>query len=107
MIESLAIRNFRCFSDLKIRDLKRVNLFSGKNNAGKTALLESIYLQLGPGNPALSVFVNAFRGIESFKKDPDDIWGWLFSGSDSPPFCGPVRMRGWHGCCWAARARRP
>ncbi len=31
----------------------------------------------------------------------------LRKGTDSPPFCGPVRMRGWHGCCWAARARRP
>jgi AAA15 family ATPase/GTPase len=40
MYQSFQAKNFRCFEDLKIRDLARVNLIAGLNNIGKTALLE-------------------------------------------------------------------
>ena len=43
MLDSLQIRNFRCFEDLKIESLGRVNLIVGKNSVGKTSLLEAIY----------------------------------------------------------------
>lgn len=44
ILNSLEIRNFRAFHDLKIDHLKRVNLIVGKNNIGKTSLLEAIQL---------------------------------------------------------------
>jgi len=44
MITSLEINNFRMFSCLKIEKLSRVNLISGKNNAGKSSFLESVFL---------------------------------------------------------------
>jgi hypothetical protein len=47
MIESFRIQNFRCFADLTIGPLGRVNLITGKNNAGKTALLEALFLYSG------------------------------------------------------------
>ncbi len=43
-LNSLEIRNFRAFRDLKIEHLGRVNLLVGKNNVGKTNLLEAIQL---------------------------------------------------------------
>ena len=45
MYKSFRVKNFRCFKDLQINDLGRVNLIAGKNNTGKTALLEAMYLQ--------------------------------------------------------------
>ncbi len=42
MLDSLHIQNYRLFKDLKIEKLGQVNLISGKNNCGKTALLEAI-----------------------------------------------------------------
>src|SRR5436309_13909396 len=42
ILNSLEIRNFRGFQDLKIERLGRVNLLVGKNNVGKTSLLEAI-----------------------------------------------------------------
>jgi hypothetical protein len=42
MLTSFIAQNFRLFSKLEIRGLSRVNLFVGKNNAGKSALLEAI-----------------------------------------------------------------
>src|SRR5579859_3651929 len=44
ILNSLEIRNFRAFRDLKIEHLGRVNLLVGKNNVGKTSLLEAIQL---------------------------------------------------------------
>jgi hypothetical protein len=44
MIESFRIQNFRCFADLTVGPLGRVNLIAGKNNAGKTALLEALFV---------------------------------------------------------------
>jgi AAA15 family ATPase/GTPase len=38
MIEDIEITNFRCFDRLKVSGFKRVNLISGNNNIGKTAL---------------------------------------------------------------------
>ncbi len=42
MLDSLHIKNFRCFEDLTIPSLGRVNLIVGKNNSGKSTLLEAI-----------------------------------------------------------------
>lgn len=44
ILHSLEIRNFRAFHDLKIDRLGRINLFVGKNNVGKTSLLEALQL---------------------------------------------------------------
>ena len=43
MYKSFHVKNFRCFKDLQINDLGRVNLIAGKNNTGKTALMEAMY----------------------------------------------------------------
>jgi AAA15 family ATPase/GTPase len=48
MIEDIEINNFRCFDRLKVSGCKRINLISGKNNVGKTALLEAIFLDVTP-----------------------------------------------------------
>ena len=42
MLERLHIRNYRVFNELKIDQLSRINLIAGKNNSGKTSLLEAI-----------------------------------------------------------------
>jgi AAA domain, putative AbiEii toxin, Type IV TA system len=44
MIRKLTINGFRCFRELRVNPLTRVNLFVGQNNAGKTSLLEAVEL---------------------------------------------------------------
>ena len=51
VLGSLEITNFRAFSHLKIERLGRVNLITGKNNVGKTCLLEALRLYASDGSP--------------------------------------------------------
>lgn len=44
MYQSFKITNFRCFDALELNDLGRVNLIAGKNNTGKSSLLEAVHV---------------------------------------------------------------
>ncbi|MDI9358705.1 MAG: AAA family ATPase [Phycisphaerales bacterium] len=43
MISSFHIQHYKGFEDFKVEHLKRLNLITGKNNVGKTSLLEVIF----------------------------------------------------------------
>lgn len=49
LLDSLEIKGYRCFEHLTIEKLGRVNLVVGKNNVGKTALLEALWLYANRG----------------------------------------------------------
>ena len=44
MLRSLKIENFRCFQNFELQQLGRINLLVGKNNSGKTSILEAVHL---------------------------------------------------------------
>lgn len=50
ILDSLEIRNFRGLKELKIEKLGRVNLIVGKNNVGKTSVLEALTLYARPAS---------------------------------------------------------
>lgn len=62
MINEIAINNFRCFQQITLSDLKRVNVIVGPNGSGKTALMEAIFLATG-ASPELALRIKAFRGL--------------------------------------------
>src|SRR5258708_2394516 len=53
ILNSLEVRRFRAFEHLQIEHLGRVNLIVGKNNVGKTCLLEAAQLYVRNGSPML------------------------------------------------------
>ena len=53
MLNSVHIKNFRLFKDFHIDDLARVNLIVGKNNVGKSSLLEAISLLVNQQAPSI------------------------------------------------------
>ena len=63
MYTSFGIGNFRCFKDISVQPLARVNLICGENNSGKTTLLEALWLHSGPNSPDLGLRLSNFRGI--------------------------------------------
>jgi hypothetical protein len=52
VLDSLEIKNFRAFKHLRIEKLGRVNLIVGKNNVGKSSVLEALWLYILRGEPA-------------------------------------------------------
>jgi len=54
-INNLTFSNFKCFKELNLNNIKRVNLIGGKNNIGKTSFMEGIELFVSsPDSSALS-----------------------------------------------------
>jgi AAA15 family ATPase/GTPase len=49
-MKDLKINNYKCLNDITISELKRVNLFTGKNNTGKSTILEALSLFAVRGN---------------------------------------------------------
>ena len=62
MVESLNVQNFRCFRQLELHGLRRINIVVGDNASGKTALLESIRLGL-VASPNVVAQLNQWRGM--------------------------------------------
>ena len=96
MFKSLRIRNYRVFKDLEISGLHRINLIAGKNNSGKTSLLEAIFLLSSGGNPQLAINSNVIRGdpgaaatMEAIETD----WKYLFHNLG---FTLPIEIKGHH-----------
>ncbi|MFA0758719.1 MAG: hypothetical protein NOOUEUKL_001385 [Candidatus Fervidibacter sp.] len=83
MYKSFTIYHFRCFRELKLEGLARFNLFIGRNNVGKTALLEALFIHAGAYNPELTLRVSAFRGIE--------VISFRWSGWEEAPWEGIFR----------------
>ncbi len=79
MLKEIEIQNFRCFEKTKISGFEKVNLISGKNNAGKTALLEAILLNNSPRPENVILLKNIRRESLNFSKSlPEKAWDNLF-----------------------------
>ncbi len=50
-LDSLRVTGFRAFTDLRLEPLGRVNLIVGRNNCGKTTLLEALRVYYSRGEP--------------------------------------------------------
>ena len=62
MFNKIEIERFRGIRYASIEGFKQINLFFGKNNCGKSSLLESLFLASGLSNPLLPIHVNFMRG---------------------------------------------
>lgn len=92
MLDRLRIRNYRVFGDLEITRLSRVNVVAGGNNAGKTSLLEALFLLSGGGNPHLALNPSITRTANDIETRSDaritgdsvreTLWKPLFFGFD-------------------------
>ena len=68
MFSNIYIKNYRGLRNAELNKLSQINLLFGKNNCGKSSILESIFLISGQSNPTLPVNVNSLRGISSFSE---------------------------------------
>ncbi len=78
MITDVLIRNFKCFKSLTVPELGRITLISGRNNVGKTALLEALFLFLDQRNPTTVLNQYSRRGIKQITLTTEAIWDPIF-----------------------------
>lgn len=64
MFRDIEIERFRSIRHARIEGFRQINLFFGKNNCGKSSLLESLFLASGLSNPLLPMHVNFVRGYQ-------------------------------------------
>lgn len=69
MLRSLEIKNFRTLEDFRVDRLGRVNLIVGKNNSGKSTVLEALRIYAGNANRGLLETIAA-------EHDEPTIAGW-------------------------------
>lgn len=92
MLKNLRIRNYRAIAELRIDELRRINLISGRNNSGKTTLLEALLI-LSSGHPEITLHTAIIRGMRSERLPPAAIpsiyWRQMFSSLD---FAIPIEI---------------
>lgn len=69
MIKNITLRNYRAFERYSLTELKRVNLLVGKNNCGKTSVLEGIYFAGSRGDLRALKRIALSRGEVLAKRD--------------------------------------
>ena len=76
MYKSIKVFNFKCFERLEVNDLKRLNVFVGKNGVGKTALMEAIFLHSMVFDPCSVYSLEELRGLDCVCIDRG-VGGWV------------------------------
>lgn len=72
MFEELRIRRFRLFDEFHIGSLGRINVLTGRNNSGKTTLLEAILQLCGGGHQGAVLTSNQMRELVQPGASPSD-----------------------------------
>ena len=69
MFKKLEVYHFRGIKEAVIDNLGQVNLFWGKNNCGKSSLLDALFLVSGMSNPMLPLTINQIRQYGNVSPD--------------------------------------
>ncbi len=83
MFTKVSFQNLRCFKDFTLENLTPITLISGRNNVGKTTVLEGIFLLLAYRNMDVFQKINNWRSLEPFVR-PSSPWETLFPNMDVP-----------------------
>ncbi len=65
-VQQIEIHNFKCFERLQVQGFGQVNLIGGDNNIGKTAFMETCYLN-GMAKD-IGSFLGALANIVTFER---------------------------------------
>ena len=90
MIQDVEIFNFKCFKSLYLPELSRVNIVAGRNNVGKTSLLEALWIFHDRKAPQMFLKTLAWRGIPRVATDARSVWAPFFHGLD---LNSPISMK--------------
>jgi len=79
LLPSFYLENFRLFDKLEVKRLGRVNLIVGRNNAGKSAFLEAVYIYAAGADTEVFSELIQSRQEHWNPRGQDNIKGFSFS----------------------------
>ncbi|MFH1075375.1 MAG: ATP-binding protein [Pseudomonadota bacterium] len=82
MITKLTIEGFKGFEHIEVLKLSRVSLLGGRNNVGKTSIMEALFMFLDRLNPQMILRQFAWRGVGSIVLDPESMYAPVFFDYD-------------------------
>jgi GTPase SAR1 family protein len=80
MIKNIELKNFKNFLEFKLNKLKPINLIVGKNNVGKTNLIEALFIGSNPTNLSLFITTITNRSRLFFPQ----LLEYFFSNAEKP-----------------------
>jgi AAA15 family ATPase/GTPase len=78
MIQKIAINNFKHLSELTLEQVTPITIIGGKNNTGKTTLLEALFMFYDRAHPEVILRHRHWRGVNVIDLSPYRLWA--FSG---------------------------
>lgn len=81
MISEYTVKNYKALRNLRLEDMSRMTLIAGKNNAGKSSVLESIFFMIDFCSPEVFFKLSRFRN-KPIIMGTLDLWEYLFSSQD-------------------------
>lgn len=78
MLDRLEIENFRGIRNCLLDDIAPVTLISGKNDAGKSTVLDAIYFLTVHSSPYVFGDLNELRAIQT-NNNTTDVWNRIFN----------------------------
>jgi hypothetical protein len=82
MITELEISGYKALKQVTIKGLRRLTLLGGRNNTGKTSVLEAFFLSRDWGHPEQLTRHLKWRGLEAFVTDSQSSWAPAFTNFD-------------------------
>lgn len=79
MIKKVYIRNFKGLTELSVDNISRITIFGGKNNVGKSTLLEALFMFLDRFNANMTIRQLNWRGVREISLTPNDIFYPIFN----------------------------
>ncbi|MCU9686190.1 AAA family ATPase [Escherichia coli] len=61
MIKDIHLKNFKCFESITLKQLKTLNVISGKNNFDKTTIIDAIFSIYDEKSPEALLKVKSLR----------------------------------------------
>ena len=88
MITQVEIENFKLFQNIQLSNIQRINLISGRNNIGKSSILEALFLYMDHTSFDSFSKLNGFRGASGI--GTTGLWEPLFYEMNSAK---PIKIK--------------
>jgi AAA15 family ATPase/GTPase len=82
MIQEIFIDNFKQLRELTLEQVAPITIIGGKNNTGKTTLLEALFMFYDRAHPEVILRHRHWRGVNLIELSPYRLWAPIFHAYD-------------------------